>query len=45
MTGPLARGQMFHIGLQTRDIVTFENKQPSTKHSLSGRQITSYMRI
>ena len=22
---------MFHIGLQTRDIVTFENYQPSTK--------------
>ena len=28
----LFRGQMFLIGLQTRDIVnTFENYQPSTK--------------
>ena len=24
---------MFHIGLQTRDIVTFENYQPSTKQN------------
>ena len=29
----LFRSQMFHIGLQTRDIVTFENYQPSTKQN------------
>ena len=28
---------MFHIGLQTRDIVTFENYQPSTKQNKTKR--------
>ena len=33
----LFRSQMFHIGLQTRDIVTFENYQPSTKQNKTRR--------
>ena len=33
----LFRSQMFHIGLQTRDIVTFENDQPSTKQNKTRR--------
>ena len=33
----LFRSQMFHIGLQTRDIVTFENYQPSAKQNKTRR--------